>query len=244
MWKDIAVTLSPSGQPPHPADSGRQAQGHGQRLIALSATFGGIAIVSSAVWLLIIEAVAHLLRPPELDAFPAYRGDVTPFQQAALTRMTAIVIVTFLAIVALAIVAIFLGRRARRQSGNDAALVWLEKWAMVCLIVSLVGLGLILAFGLSSVPPIVSFRLHLPPSINQLLDIVLYRSPSIIQALVAITAASAMGCFILSGIMARRGQRWRTPVSLMVSALILLLWFASTAWLARFLVGFYLHLAW
>jgi len=29
-----------------------------------------------------------------------------------------------------------------------------------------------------------------------------------------------------------------------VSALILLLWFASTAWLARFLVGFYLHLAW
>ena len=116
------MTLSPSGQPPHPADSGRQAQGPGQRLIALSATFGGIALVSSAVWLLIIEAVARLLRPADSSAFPAYRGDVTPFQQAALTRMTAIVIVTFLAIVALAIVAIFLGRRARRQSGNDAAL--------------------------------------------------------------------------------------------------------------------------
>jgi len=216
----------------------------GRWLTVISATFGGLALAASALWMLAMGITASALRPAELSAFPAYRGDVTPFQQAALARMTAIVIVTFLAIMALATLAIVLGRRAHRQSGNDAALVWLGKWAAVCLIVSLVGLGLILAFGLSSVPPIVSFRLHLPPSINQLLDIVLYRSPSIIQALVAITAASAMGCFILSGIMARRGQRWRTPVSLMVSALILLLWFASTAWLARFLVGFYLHLAW
>jgi hypothetical protein len=207
----------------------------------LSATFGGLAIVSSAVWLLIMEAVAHLLRPPELDAIPAYRGDVGPFQQAALTRITAIVIASFLAIMALAVLAILMGRRARRQSGNDAALVWLGKWATVCLIVSLVGLGIILAFGLSSLPAIVSFRLRLPPSINQLLDIVLYRSPVIIQALVAITAASAMGCFILSGIVARRGQRWRTPISLVVSALILLGWFAITLLVARFIVGFYLH---
>lgn len=238
------MTLSPSGQPAHPADASRQAQGHGQRLTALSATFGGIALAASALWLLAMEITASALRPAELSAYPAYRGDVRPFQEAALARISVIVLISFLAILALALVAIILGRRARRQSGNEAAATWLEKWATVCLIVSLVGLGLILMLGLSSIPPIVSFRLRLPPFINQLLDIVLYQSRVIIQALVAIIAAGAMGCFILSAIVARRGQRWRTPVSLVVSGLILLLWLASTAWLARFIVGFYLHIVW
>ncbi|HEY7342900.1 MAG TPA: hypothetical protein VH591_18650 [Ktedonobacterales bacterium] len=225
------MTLSPSGQ-----------QGRGRWLTAISATCGGIAIVVSAVWLLMMEAVAHLLRPPELSAIPAYRGDVTPFQQAALARMTAIVIASFVAIMAVAVLTIVLGRRARRQSGSAAALAWLEKWTTVCLIVSLVGLGFLALLGLSSLSAIVSLRLRLPPSINQPLDSVLSRSPEISHALVAITAAGAMGCFILSGIVAHRGQRWGASASLVYSALILLLWFATTAWVARFIVGFYLHL--
>jgi hypothetical protein len=104
--------------------------------------------------------------------------------------------------------------------------------------------GIFVLLSLSSLPVIVALRLHLPPSINQLLDIVLYGSPVNIEVIVGITAASAMGCFILNGIVARRGQRWRTPTNLVVSTLILLLWFATTTWVARFIVGFYLHLAW
>ncbi len=229
------MTFPPSGQSPQPANAG-------QRLVAISATCGGIAFVASAVWLLVMEVIAWALRPSELSAFPAYRGDVTPFQQAAETRLLAIVITSFLAIMALAVLTIVLGRRARRQSGNQATAVWLEKWATVCLIVCLVGLGLTLLLGLSSLPVILSMRLRLPPLINRLLDIVLSPSPVIIQVLIAITAASTMACFILSGIVARRGQRWRTPVSLVVSALLLLTWFVLTLGITRFIVGFYLHL--
>lgn|GEM_PF-1483512 len=236
------MTLPSSDHTSYPQEPSQQMSG--RWLTVISATFGGLALAASALWMLAMGITASALRPAELSAFPAYRGDVTPFQQAALARMTAIVIVTFLAIMALATLAIILGRRARRESGNEAALAWLEKWATVCLIVGLAGLGFMVLLGLSSLPAIVSFRLHLPPSINQLLDIVLYRSQDIIQVIVAITAASAMGCFILSGIVARRGQRWHTPIDLVVAALILLLWFASTAWLARFIVGFYLHLVW
>ncbi len=238
------MTLSSSGLSQRPEGADQQMQRRGQRLITGSAICGSIACGVSAIWLLAMELVAWALRPPELSAFPAYRGDVRPFQEAALTRMTVIVIASFLAITALAVLAILLGRRARRLLGTEATAARLEKWATVCLVVSLVGLGLVLAFGLSSLPAIVSIRLHLPPLINQLLDIVLYRTPVITHALVAITAASAMGCFILSGIAVRRGQRWRTPVGLVVSALILLTWFAGTAIAARFIVGFYLHLVW
>ena len=89
--------------------------------------------------------------------------------------------------------------------------------------------------------------MRLPPAITQLINIVFERSPLIIQALVAITAVGAMGCFILSGVAVRfaRGQaihRWRTRISLVVSALILLGWFAITLLVARFIVGFYLHI--
>jgi ABC-type Na+ efflux pump permease subunit len=242
----VTVTLSPSGQPSHPANAGQQARGRGRWLTAISATVGSLALVASAVWLPIVYDVARMLRPPERNGFPANRGDVRPIEQTALTSVTAIVIVSFLAIIALAVLTIVLGRRARRRSGNVAMLARMEKWATVCLIVSLLGLGIFVLLSLSSLPMIVSLRLRLPPSINQLLDIVLYGSPVNIEVIVGITAASAMGCFILNGIVARRGQRWRTPIGLVVSALILLLWFASTAWLARFLVGFYLnlHLVW
>ncbi|HEU4785244.1 MAG TPA: hypothetical protein VFS83_18040 [Ktedonobacterales bacterium] len=238
------MTLPMSGNTPLPQSIHQQTPKRGRWLIVFSAVSGSIVLVAAATWLLIMEAVAHLLRPPELDAIPAYRGDVGPFQQAALARMTVIVIVSFLAIMALAVLTIVLGRIARRRSGNQATLAWLEKVSGVCLIVSLVGLATSLALSLSSLPAIASFRLRLPLSINQLLDVVLSRSPEISHALVAIMAAGAMGCFILSGIVAHRGQRWRTPISLAVSALILLLWFASTAWVARFLVGLYLHLVW
>ncbi|HEY1389392.1 MAG TPA: hypothetical protein VGF38_12685 [Ktedonobacterales bacterium] len=239
------MTLSPSGQPPHPASAIQQAQGRGRGLTTFSGAVGGLALAASVVWMPIMDGVARMLRPPELDAVPTYHGDVGPFQQAALTRVTTIVVITFLAIMALAVLTILLGRRVRRRSANEATLARLEKWATVCLIVSLIGVGFIVLLSLSSLPAIVALRLRLPPSINQLLDIVLYRSPPvIIELIVGITAASAMGCFILSGIAAHRGQRWRTPASLVVSALILLLWLASTAWLARFTVAFYLHLAW
>lgn len=236
------MTLSSSGQAPQPANASQQAQGRGQWLVTASAICGSIAAGVSGFWLLAMELTAWALRPSELSAFPAYQGDVTPFQQAALTRMTAIVIGSFLAIMALAALAIILGRRARRQSSNGAAAASLEKWATLCLIVCLVGLGLLLLLGLSTLPVIESFLLRLPPLINEPLNIVLYRSPIIIQALIALTAASVMGCLILSGIVAHRGQRWRTPISLVVSALLLLAWFATTAWVARFIVGFYMHL--
>jgi hypothetical protein len=236
------VTLSQPGLSPRPESANQQARG--RWLVAISAICGGIALVESALWMPTMEAVARMLRPPELDAIPAYRGDVSPFQQAALARMTVIVIASFLAILMIAALAVLLGRRARRRLGNEAMVARLEKWAVACLIVSLLGLGFTLIVSLSSLPAILSIRMRLPPPINQLLDIMLYRSPVIIQVLVAVTAAGAIGCIILSSIAARRGQRWRTPVGLVLSALILLAWFASTAWLARFIVGFYLHLVW
>src|SRR5690348_8482352 len=113
LWKDIAVTHSPSGQPPRSANLSQR----GQQLTTLSAICGSIASGMAALWLLAMAIVARAVRPPELDAIPAYRGDVGSFQQAALTRVTAIVIVSFLAIMALAGLTILLGRRARRQSG-------------------------------------------------------------------------------------------------------------------------------
>jgi hypothetical protein len=191
-----------------------------------------------------MEIVARELRPPELDVIPAYRGDVGPFQQAALTRVTAIVAASFLVIMTLAVLAILLGRMARRRSRNQAIVARLEKWAGICLITSLVGLGFILAFSLSSLAVIWSIRMRLPPLITQVINPVLDRSPLIVQVLFALTAAGTMGCFILSGIAAGHGQRWRTPLRLVVSVLLLLGWFASTAFAARFIVGFYLHLVW
>ena len=99
-----------------------------------------------------MELTGSALRPAELSSFPAYRGDVRPFQEAALARISVIVIVSFLAILALALAAILLGRRARRRSDNVAGLARLEKWAAICLVVSLVGFAIILIFGLSSAP--------------------------------------------------------------------------------------------
>lgn len=241
------MTLSPSGQTPYPANNGSRAQGRGRRPVVASAICGGVALAASALWLLAMELTASALRPAELSSFPAYRGDIRPFQEAALARISVIVIVSFLAILALAVVAILLGRRAWRSSDNMAALARLEKWAAICLVVSLVGFAIILIFGLSSLPAVGSFRMRLPPAISQLINIIFERSPIIIQALAAVTAASAMGSFILSGVAVRLGNgqaihRWRTRVSLVVSALILLGWFAITAFVARFIVGFYLHL--
>lgn len=241
------MTPSQSGLTPQPHSDDQRASGGAGGLVAASIVCGVIALAAATVWLLAMELIGWALRPAELSNFPAYRGDVRPFQEAALARISLIVLVSFLAILALAVAAILLGRRARRLSDNMATLARLEKWAAICLIVSLVGFGIILIFGLSSLPAVESFRIRLPTAINQLLDIVLYRSPVIIQALAAITAAGAMGSFILSGVAVRfaHGQaihRWRTRVSLVVSTLILLGWFAITLLVARFIVGFYLHL--
>jgi hypothetical protein len=241
------MTLPPSGPTPQPHSDNQRASGGAGGLVAASIVCGVIALAATTIWLLAMELTASALRPAELSSFPAYPGDVRPFQEAALARISVIVLVSFLAILALALAAIILGRRARRRSGNVAALARLGKWAAICLAVSLVGFGSILIFSLSSLPAVESFRMRLPTFVNQLLDIVLYRSPFIIQALVSVTAASAMGSFILSGVAVRfaHGQaihRWRTRLSLVVSALILLGWFAITLFVARFIVGFYLHL--
>ncbi len=241
------MTLSPSGPTPQPQRDDQRASGGAGGLVAASIVCGVIALAAATVWLLAMELTGSALRPAELSSFPAYRGDVRPFQEAALARISVIVLVSFLAILALALAAILLGRRARRRSDNVAALARLEKWAAICLVVSLVGFGIILIFSLSSLPAVESFRMRLPPAISQLINIVFDRSPIIIQALVAVTAAGAMGSFILSGVAVRfaRGQaihRWRTRLSLVVSALILLGWFVITLWVARFIVGFYLHL--
>ena len=241
------MTIPPSGPTPQPQHDDQRASGGAGGLVAASIVCGAIALAAATVWLLAMELTASALRPAELSSFPAYRGDIRPFQEAALARISVIVIVSFLAILALAVAAILLGRRARRRSDNAAGVARLGKWAAICLVVSLVGFGIILIFSLSSLPAVESFRIRLPTFVNQLLDIVLYRSPAIIQALAAVTAASAMGSFILSGVAVRfaRGQaihRWRTRVSLVVSALILLGWFVITLLVARFIVGFYLHL--
>jgi hypothetical protein len=241
------VTLSPSGPTPQPQRDDQRASGGAGGLVVASIVCGVIALATATVWLLAMELTGWALRPAELSSFPAYRGDVRPFQEAALARISVIVLASFLAILALALAAILLGRRARRLADTMAALARLERWAAICLVVCLVGFGIILIFSLSSLQVIESFRMRLPTFVNQLLDIVLYRSPIIIQAFAAVTAAGAMGSFILSGVAVRfaHGQaihRWRTRVSLVASALILLGWFAITLLVARFIVGFYLHL--
>lgn len=198
-----------------------------------------------------MATLAHMLRPPELNSVPRYyRGDVRPFQQAALTRMTIIVVASYLVIIAFAVIAIFLGRWARRRSGNEGALARLRKWAGICLIVSLVSLGITLIFNFIFLPAIMSLHMSLPLFIAQTITTVLDQSTLIVEALIAFMAASAMGSLILSGIAvghphpqtARRWERWRVRISLVVSPLILLLWFALTAFLARFIVAFYLHI--
>lgn len=248
------MTIPSSGFSPLPASAGQPTPGRGQGAFIASAILGGIALAASAPWTLVMVFVARAVRPPELSQFPAYRGDVTPFQQAALARITVIAVVSFVAILALAALAIFLGRRAQRRMANDAALVRVEGWAVVSLIVSLVGLGAIvlLGFGSSLAAQSGWVRFHLPPQVFEVLDAILSRAPFILMVLAAVTAASALASFMLSGVAVRkthghaqavsRLRRWRAHISLVVSALILLVWFAFTALAARFIVAFYLHL--
>lgn len=247
------MTLPPSGPTPLPESPDQQTPGRGRWRIAPSAVCGGIALVAAAIWMPAMETLAQMLRPPELNSVPHYyRGDVRPFQQAAQTRMTIIVIASFLVIIALAMIAIFLGRWARRRLGNQGAMKRLDKWAGVCLIVSLACLGFILLLTLSANSMVQLTRMQFPAPIIQPLNVVLEWSPQITQMLVAVMAMGAIGSLILAGIAvgnphyqtARRWERWRVRISLVVSPLILLLWLAFTAFLARFFVALYLHIVW
>lgn len=241
--KEPAVALPANASPP---------AGHPMRwLAALSALCGGLAVTGSALWTPLMLAMARMFRPPQLDAIPPYRGNIQPFQQAAEERMWVALIVSFLAIIVLAALAILLGRRARRFVGNGVAPL-LDKWAVRCLIVSLVAFGstLLLSLGSAlSAGPLVSFRAHVPPLMAQVLGVILEWSPQITLLLISVIAAGALGTFILSGIVVRvpRGRmptarRWHTRIRLVVSALLLLGWFVITAGAAQFVVAFYLHL--
>ena len=116
------MTLPPSGPTPQPQRDDQRASGGAGGLVAASIVCGVIALAATTIWLLAMELTASALRPAELSNFPAYRGDVRPFQDAALARISVIVLVSFLAILALALASILLGRRARRHSDNVAAI--------------------------------------------------------------------------------------------------------------------------
>jgi hypothetical protein len=144
--------------------------------------------------------------------------------------MWIIVVASFVAILAFAIAAMLLGRRALRQP-TPQRLRSITRWAYAALLTGL----LICIFEL-----LANARISLPFWLA--------------QALLIIAAAAVMTSFILSGIAARRTRRqplqagghsrargFGARTCLALSSLSILFGFALVAFLAQFIVSFYLH---
>ncbi|MGZ3667152.1 MAG: hypothetical protein ACXVDA_22010 [Ktedonobacterales bacterium] len=175
-----------------------------------------------------MEAVARALRPHQLDGVKLYR-EAPPLVAEAHQHMWIIAIASFLAIMALAAMALLLGRRALRPAASARALAWLENGAIMSLVGGLVvGLGfpyLSLAGGIFSIFEDKGFLLT------------------------SIGIAGAVGSFILSGIAVRRSTARPEPVAthrragvcLVVASLIILAGFFLLTQGAQFIIGFTLH---
>jgi hypothetical protein len=220
----------PSSDLPARATAGTPS--HQGLFLTFSVLCASLAVVAGAIWPLIMVVVARAVRPPELDGPTFYRGDIAALLYPARVRMWIITGASFLVILALAVVAIWLGRRVARLA-SPQRLELIERLAVGSLLGGLLS-GIIVY--LANVRPV------LPTVVVSL-------------ALVSFAAVGIMTSFILSSIVPRRAQgtqsgaaaplwtrhSW-TRITLVVSLLAILAGFALVALLAQFVVGFYLHL--
>ena len=211
--------------------TGQQPPGRGRALARLSAILAITALTVSAAWLPVMVVIAFALRPPELAGSRLSYQEAAPLQHDAQLRMWIILITTFLVTLTLVTLATIFGRRAQRMAGNAATLARLRRWGGIALIVSLLSLidAALLLYG-----PVAYW---LTVNMSYIYTI----SRFMLVFLAAMVAMGAEGSLILNGIAARRAavREW---LSLVVSALALLLWFLSGAVLAQFTVAFYMHL--
>ncbi|HET8908090.1 MAG TPA: hypothetical protein VFN11_14120 [Ktedonobacterales bacterium] len=200
--------------------------------LTFSVLCASLAVVAGALWPLIMVVVARAVRPPELDGPTFYRGDIAALLYPARVRMAIITGASFLVILALAVVAILLGRRVALLA-SPQRLELIERLAVGSLLGGLLS-GIIVY--LANVRPV------LPTIVVSL-------------ALVSFAAVGIMTSFILSSIVPRRAQgvqsgaavpvwtrHYWTRLTVVVSLLAILAGFVLVALLAQFVVGFYLHL--
>lgn len=208
-----------------------QPLGRGRPLARLSAALAITALIASAAWGPVMEVIARLLRPPELNSTRYGYQQVAPFQHDAEQRVWIILIASFLLILALALLAIIFGRRALRFPGSEAPVARLRRWGGVCLVICLLSLvgAVLMEYAPNALATSIGFSYIY--TISQFIFIILATT----------TAMGALASFILNGIVARRAAI-RAWLSLVVSALVMLIWFLAVAVLAQFLVAFYLHL--
>lgn len=225
------MSLAPSGL----ARPGAGSAERRQRQVTLACLLAGGALVASAAWAPAMLAVAHALRPSQLADIPRYRGDVQSAVDAARLRMQIVLLASVLAIVALAALAIVLGRKALRSTASAQTLARLERWAVA----SLVG-----GVAIWLVPDLLS------ATVGGLFTL----AANVSTVLAALMLAGAVGSVILSGIALRRtraasqptmarprGWRVGARVCLVVAPLVVLAEVAFVSIVALFIVAFYLR---
>lgn len=211
-------------------------RGRRRRLAARAWLLACCAVAASAGWVPAMVATARDLRPNQLDGTAAHRDPVPGSLDEARLHMWLIVIVSFLVIVALAVMALFVGRRALRMTTASAvSLARLERGAVA----SLAG-GLVI---------------WLVPFFLDAADRYFSLPEEVSVQLASIALAGAVGSFILGGIAVRQvaagpeqaaahRRAWYTGASicLAVAPVIILTLFLGTAIDAQIIVGFFLHL--
>lgn len=206
-----------------------------RRLAALAWLLACCAVVASAGWVPAMVAAAHALRPHQLDHAGSYR-DAAPAVAEPKLLMWIIAIASFLVIVALAVMALLVGRRALRMTrASVLSLARLERGAVA----SLAG-GLVI---------------WLVPFFLDAADRYFSLPEGVSVQLASIALAGAVGSFILGGIAVRQvaagpeqaaahRRAWYTGarICLAVAPVIILTLFLGTAIDAQIIVGFFLHL--
>ena len=213
--------------------TGSQQASRGRGLARLSVVFGIATLVASAAWGPVMQIIAYAIRPAQISTSRLSYQEAAPFQHEAEQRMWIILIVSFLVILTLVALAILFGRRALRIAGNDVLVARLRRWGAICLAISLLSLACaaLLLYG-----PVAYW-------LNNTFSYIYTISRFILAVLASTMAMGVLASIILTVITVRGAAIWAW-LNLLVSMLVVLLWFFTVAFLARFIAAFYLHLVW
>ncbi|MGO8951267.1 MAG: hypothetical protein ACLQUY_27150 [Ktedonobacterales bacterium] len=219
---------------PVPPGSNQQARRRRRVRLALTGIVAGCAVLAPVIWQPIMVSIAQTLRPPDKP-----HVDFHTLASEASAHMSIIMAATILAQLALAALAIYLGRGALHVPSDDVLLRRLEKWAIGSLVI-----GVAVGLGPTLVPWVLRFSTFFQGS----------------EPLYTVMMAGAMGSFVLSGITIHnvppasfgqapaQGRVWQygVRISLAVASLVVIAWFWSVYFVCLFiinffLVGFFLH---
>ncbi len=204
---------------------------HERQLATQSSVCASIAVVLGLVWGPIMWIIAFVLRPPHLSSPDYNPRELASLQHDAALQLWIILIASFLLALALAMFAIILGRRTVRFAGSERLAARLGWWGGVSLVISLLSLGCLL---LEYYAPAI---FHSNGSYGFVPYIVIQLS---FVLFIALAVAGALSSFVLNGIAARTSARAR--IGLVVSALLVLVWFLFVALFAQVIVAVHVHL--